>query len=182
MSVVANSGFKIVTPHDEEGKSLLFKTRTECIDGVLPISKGGTGLPELSGSKIIASSSSGSSFEEIEVPVRCLSGLRENIQDRLDSIKSYYITIDSTASTWSDNMIDGVQNGYYKTIAVNGIKESDEPIVCLKTISNDRDGIEQEQYAASCIDIVTTGDDSIIVYCLEELPSVNVLLKLICIG
>ena len=184
-TAVVSSGFKIVTPQGNDGIPLLFRTRTECIEGILPISKGGTGISEITGSKLIASSVSGSSLEEIDIPVSYLSGLTGNIQSILntkeDSIRSYSVNVTSTKSSWTSHTDNGVVQYWSKVIPLSGITENDNPLVSLIPSSSSKDGIVAEQYAFSCMNHLITSNGSITIYCFDDLPSTDFIIQLICV-
>lgn len=176
MCVLVKSGFKFVSPKDGNGTSLMFKTRIECLEGVLPVSKGGTGIHKLVGSKMIASSVDGTTFEEIDVPVEYLSGLKENVQDKLSSIRSYSLTIPTGESNWVSETV-----GYSQTFTVSGILETDNPIIGLQSSSLDNASLFNEQYAYGCIDAVTTGNNTVTIYCFEEIPGTEITISISCI-
>ena len=155
------------------GIPLILKTRTEFIEGILPTTKGGTGLGELVGKRLIASNVDGSSFEEVDILVKHLSGLRENVQDKLDSLRSYTLAV--TTGGWiSDN------NGYYKEFTITGIKSTDNPIVGLIVNSTTSSDVEKEKYAYSCIDKVDTSTDKVVFRCFDEVPTKEITLLFVC--
>lgn len=167
--------FKVTTLMESDTNAPLhIKTRTEFIDGTLGISKGGTGINTLEGKRLIASNIDGTSLEEIDVGLEYFSGLRTNIQDKLDSIRSF--SVDVTVDDWNTD-----SDGYYKEITVNDIKSTDNPIIGLTTKSTSVDGVESEKYAYSCIDKVTVLDNKVIFRCFEEIPTVDISLIFVCV-
>lgn len=184
-TAVLSSGFKIVTPQDKDGTSLLFRTRTDCIDGVLPISKGGTGISEITGSKLIASSVSGSSLEEIDIPVSYLSGLTGNIQSILntkeDSIRSYSVKVTSVASSWTGHTENGTTQYWTKVIPLSGITVNDNPLVTLMPTSSVKSDILAQQDAFGCINHLITSNGSVTIYCFDDLPTIDFTIQLICV-
>lgn len=78
---------KVPTPvnlSDGDNNPISVIAQARDIDGVIPISKGGSGLSKIEGGKLLASSESGAFFEEIDVNPHHLSGITENIQFQLD--------------------------------------------------------------------------------------------------
>lgn len=181
LSAVSSSEFRIVKPQSDDGTPLMIETLAECIVGVIPTSKGGTGLSELEGNKLIASSKDGNFLEEIEVPINHLSGLKENIQSKLDSIRSYTLPITADSSLWNSTVSDDGTTTYFKEFPLEGIKSTDNPIIGLKLSSNTKEGIAKEQYAYSCMSLVNTEDDKLIVYCFDEIPTVDITICLTCV-
>ena len=180
-----SSGFRIVTPQDDKGTPLLCRTRTECIDGVLPVTKGGTGITNIMGSKLIASCADGISLEEIEVPVDYLSGLTGNIQSLLnakaDSIRTFEVPVSNDSNAWT-TVTDSDSNQYKtRSIPVTGILATDNPITGLQVTSTTKTGIESEEFAFSCVDFVETFDESITLYCYGDIPTAAFTMSLTCI-
>lgn len=158
----------------ESGTPLFSKTSTTLIEGVLPSTKGGTGIDELTGSRIIASNVDGTSFEEVDVSIKHLFGLRVNVQDKLDSIRTYITTIAPDDWVFEDTM-------YHKEVSLSGITSNDYPIIGLSIQSSNPTDIESEKYAYSCIDRVSTGTDKVTFYCFYEAPSTEITLTLTCV-
>lgn len=180
-----NSGFRIVTPQDSKGTPLLCRTRTECIDGVLPVTKGGTGITNITGSKLMASCADGISLEEIDVPVNHLSGLRGNIQSLIDgkedAIRTYVVSVSNSSSSWT-SATDSDSTTYYKrTITVNGILSTDNPITGLYLGSSNASGVDSEKIAFGCIDFIETNNNSITLYCYGDKPTSAFQIYLVCI-
>ena len=169
---LANAYF--VVPTDSDGKTLVIKTRAESIEGTLGVSKGGTGISELDGGKLIASNEDGKFFEEVDVPVSAFRGLKGNIQDQINKTRSYLVTIPS--ASW-----ETISDGFKQTVTVNGITENDNPIVGLKPVGTDSITISNEKYAFSCLDKVETINNAIILYCYSEKPTMNITLQLTCV-
>ena len=150
---------KVPTPvnlSDGDNNPISVIAQARDIDGVIPISKGGSGLSKIEGGKLLASSESGAFFEEIDVNPHHLSGITENIQFQLDGFgkqlenvpRLYQVQI--PVGDW-ENVDDG---GLKKTLPVMGIKESDKPIVGLVLSSKDMDVIVNERIAFSNITII----------------------------
>lgn len=180
-----SSGFRIVTPQDDKGTPLLCRTRTECIDGVLPVTKGGTGITNIIGSKLIASCADGISLEEIEVPVDYLSGLTGNIQSLLnakaDSIRTFEVPVSNDSNAWT-TVTDSDSNQYKtRSIPVTGILATDNPITGLQVTSTTKTGIESEEFAFSCVDVVETFNGSIRLNCYGDIPTAAFTMSLTCI-
>lgn len=154
---------------------LMIRTRTELIDGVLPTTKGGTGINKLDGKRLIASNVDGSSLEEVDVLIEHLSGLNTNIQKKLDTIRSYSLPI--TTEDWLTG-----DNGFYKEFELLGIQPTDNPLIGLSTSSSTITDIDNEKYSYSCIDKIDTDTDKIIIHCFEEKPTVNINLSIVCIS
>ena len=163
-----------VTPTNSDGKTLVFKTRTEAIEGTLPISKGGTGITDLDGGKLIASNETGELFEEVDIPVSAFKGLQGNIQDQIDSKRTYTVTVPT--SGWTS-----ITGGFKQTVTVSGITGDDNPLVGLKTTGTNTTTISNEKYAFSCLDRVETTTNAIVLYCYSEKPSINITLQLTCV-
>ena len=164
-----------VTPINSDGKALAIKTRTEGIEGTLSVSKGGTGINELEGGKLIASNENGDFFEEVDVPVSAFKGIRGNIQTQIDSIRSYLVTI--TKNNWTSIS----SGGYKQTITIDGIDVNDNPVVGLKPSGTTYTAIINEQYAFSCIDRLETDTNTIAIYCYNEKPTIDFTIQLSCI-
>lgn len=164
----------IVAPSDSNDNMSLPKTRAECTEGIMPVSKGGTGITELHGNKLIASNTDGSFFEEVDINVSNLSGIKENIQDKLDQIRTFIVSIPSSTN-WTNST-----NKYLAEIPLEGIKSTDNPIVGLMTQSATLSGVDNENYAYSCIDSLTTKDNTIVLTCFEEIPKTSIKLILSC--
>lgn len=181
-SPVLSSEFMIVTPQSDDGTPLMIKTLAECIEGVLPISKGGTGISELEGGNLVASGEDGISLEEVDVPVKHLAGLKENVQKKLDSIRSYIVEINSNG-IWDTNISydDDSESYIEQTIELPGIRETDNPMVGLKNMSTTSNGIKKEQDAYSCIDMLITNNDSVSIRCFGDPPDTNLTLWLTCV-
>lgn len=163
-----------VTPMNSDGKAMLIRTRAEMLEGTLPISKGGTGLSELDGGKLIASSVDGKLFEEVDVNVSLFKGLTGNIQSQLNKSRSYIVSVPS--SGWKT-----ITGGYQQSVTVNGITSSDTPIVGLKPTGTTSATVNNEKYAFSCIDKAETGTNSITLTCYDEKPTANITIQLTCV-
>lgn len=170
----AISGFILANLEESDsGTPLLVKTRPELIDGTMPIGKGGTGIDELRGKRLIASNADGTSFEEVDVLLEYFSGLRTNIQDKLDTLRNFIVNL-STSEWVSDS------NGYYKEIAVENITSADNPFIGLAIQSTTSSEVEKEKYAYSCIDNVTVNDGKVTFRCFDETPSMDISLIFVC--
>lgn len=163
-----------VTPINSDGKTLVIKTRAEVLEGTLAVSKGGTGINELDGGKLIASNEDGKLFEEVDVPVSIFKGLKGNIQEQINKTRSYLATI--PAASWTT-----ISGGFKQTVIVSGITENDNPIVGLKPVGTDSLTISNEKYAFSCLDKVETTNNAIVLYCYNEKPTMNITLQLTCV-
>lgn len=167
-------GFIPVTLQEtESGTPLMLRTRTELIEGVMPASKGGTGIDELQGGRFIASNVDGTALEEVDIPIQYLSGLKTNIQDKLDGLRVYTLVV-TTGSWISDS------NGYYKEFTLTGIKSTDNPIIGLLIQSNTSTEVEKEKYAYSCIDKVDVLDNKVKFRCFDEAPTKEITLNFVC--
>lgn len=164
----------VILQESDYGIPLMLRTRTELIDGTLPISKGGTGISNLQGARLIASNVDGTSFEEVDIPIEYLYGLDSNIQEKLNNLRNYTIVV--TSEDWVPD-----DNGYYKEISLNGIKSTDNPMIGLLIQSDTDTEIEEERYAYSCIDKVEIFDNNIKLYCSDEAPTKNITLRIACV-
>lgn len=165
----------VVLQELDNGKPIMLKTRTELIEGTLPTSKGGTGISKLDGKRLIASNTDGSSLEEVDVLIEHLAGLNTNVQKKLDSIRSYQLSL--STEEWSTDDI-----GYYKEVEVLGILPTDNPLIGLSISSTTTDDIETEKYSYSCIDKIDTDTDKVIIHCFDETPTTDINLVIVCIS
>lgn len=157
-------------------------THTGVLKGVLPVSKGGTGLTELDGGRLLASNEDGTLLEEVDVEVQKLAGLTGNIQTQLNNVASGPRTLLATISssaTWSTNP-NG--DGKVLTIPVTGIRPTDNPVVGLVTSATTDVGLKAERAAYDCIDQITTSNDSITVICFGDTPTTTFSISLHCTG
>jgi hypothetical protein len=150
---------------------------TNMVSGTLPITKGGTGLSNLDGGRLLASNEDGTLLEEIDVGVQLFAGLEGNIQDQLDDTRRYTVKIPT--SGWEENT-DG--EGYYQTISVKGMTENDNPVVGLVSDASTTAALNKERIAYGCIDEIVTGTDKITVYCFTEIPTDPFSISLSCTG
>jgi hypothetical protein len=150
---------------------------TNMVTGTLPTTKGGTGLSSLDGGRLLASNEDGTLLEEIDVDVQKLSGLKGNIQNQLDDTRRYVVSIPTTG--WNENTGG---DGYYQTITVKGMTESDNPIVGLVSSATTADALDAERTAYGCIDSIITAVDKITVYCFSEVPTAPFSISLNCTG
>lgn len=155
------------------GTPLMLRTRTELIEGIMPASKGGTGIDTLQGGRFIASNVDGTSLEEVDIPVQYLSGLKSNVQEKLDGLRAYTLVV-TTGSWVSDS------NGYYKEFTLKGIKSTDNPIIGLLIQSDTSTEVEKEKYAYSCIDKADILDDKVKFRCFDEVPTKEITLNFVC--
>lgn len=155
------------------GTPLMLRTRTELIEGIMPASKGGTGIDTLQGGRFIASNVDGTSLEEVDIPVQYLSGLKSNVQEKLDGLRAYTLVV-TTGSWVSDS------NGYYKEFALEGIKSTDNPIIGLLIQSDTSTEVEKEKYAYSCIDKADILDNKVKFRCFDEVPTKEITLNFVC--
>lgn len=157
-------------------------TNTSMIKGVLPVSKGGTGLNELDGGRLLASNEDGSLLEEVDVDVQDLAGLTGNIQSQLDDLsgapRTLTATIQSSAS-WTENP-DG--DGYVLTLLVEGITSDDNPVVGLVSTATTSAALKTQRAAYDCIDQIITNNGSITIICFEETPTTTFSISLHCTG
>lgn len=158
----------------DNGTPIIIKTKAELIDGIMGLAKGGTGINSLKGKRLIASNADGTSFEEVDVLLEHFSGLHVNIQDKLDSLRSF--SVDVSIDNWVSN-----NNGYSKEVIINGIRLTDNPIIGLITKATSATDVKSEKYAYSCIDKVDINDNSVVIHCFDEIPTVNISLLFICI-
>ena len=157
-------------------------THTGILKGVLPVNKGGTGLTELDGGRLLASNEDGTLLEEVDVDVQDLAGLTGNIQTQLNNVagnsRTLLATINSTA-TWSDNP-DG--DGSILTIPVTGIRAADNPVVGLVSSATTNAGLKAERAAYDCIDQILTNNGSITIICFGDTPTTTFSISLHCTG
>lgn len=158
----------------DNGIPILIRAKAELIDGIMGLAKGGTGIDSLKGKRLIASNTDGTSFEEVDVLLEHLSGLHVNIQDKLDSLRSF--SVDVPTDNWTSD-----SNGYSKEVIVNDIKSTDNPIIGLITRATSATDIKSEKYAYSCIDRVVVNDNSVVFQCFDEIPSTNISLLFVCV-
>ena len=88
-------------------------------------------------------------------------------------IKKYYLNLDTLWETDSDGK-------YYKQIAIDGILETDTPIIDL-ILSDNAETAKAEIDAWSCVSKITTNNGSIKVYCYEEKPKTQIQAQILCI-
>lgn len=150
---------------------------TNMVSGVLPISKGGTGLESLEGGKLLASSEDGSLLEEIDVDVQSFAGLKGNVEDRLNETRRYVVDIPSTG--WSKNTSG---DGYYQTFDVKGMTGNDNPVVGLVSVATTDETLKLERASYGCIDSITTDTDKITVYCFTSVPKNQFTISVNCTG
>ena len=156
-----------VTMTDENGNPMYPKASLRNVRGVLPVSKGGSGINELTGGKLIASSEDGDFMEEIDVDVKTLF-------DKLRSNRTYNVNV--VSSNWVNT-----SDGYENEIVVNGITGEDNPIVSL--IGNtDSANYNLILEAYSNVDKVVTSDNKIVLVAYDSVPTKDFSIKLICVG
>ena len=168
----------LVTMEDDKGQPLYPKTGVGGVVGVLPIRKGGTGIQELIGGKLMASSQDKVSLEEIDVGVEVFSGLRGNIQKQIDKTRTYSLIIPANPNDW-----EALESGGFKqSFRLKGITKADNPIVgFLPTSTNDAE-IKKERIAYGCLSEIITYDDSVDVYCYTTTPTKSFSISLHCTG
>lgn len=88
-------------------------------------------------------------------------------------IKKYYLNLDTLWEADSDGK-------YYKQIAIDGILETDTPIIDL-ILSDNAETAKAEIDAWSCVSKITTNNGSIKVYCYEEKPKTQIQAQILCI-
>ena len=147
------------------------------ISGILPISRGGTGINDLNGGRLIASSEDGTLLEEVDVNVQLLSGLSENIQDQLNKARTVKVNIPTTGWYVSE---DG--DGYYQRFTVEGMTSFENPVVGLASTAATVAALNLERAAYACIDRIATGPGWITVFCLEQIPKTPFSISLHCTG
>jgi hypothetical protein len=155
--------------------------KTNMVTGVLPVAKGGTGIEELTGGKLLASNEDGSLFEEVNVDVQKLSGLSGNIQSQINTLngKSRTLVANVPTTGWVTNTHGA---GYMQTITVNGITVDDNPVVGLVTTASTTNDLKAERMAYACIDKISTDNGSITIECFEKAPTHVFSISLHCIG
>lgn len=165
----------VIAENPETHTQILLKTRSELVEGVFPVKKGGTGIDSVVGGKLIASNTDGSALEEVDIEVSHFSRLKGNIQDQLDRVRNYTLVVPTTG--WE------LSNGIYsQTFTIKGILESDNPTVGLISTSTDNEQILLEQAAYCCIDVIITNNNSITIYCYNDTPSTEFSININCIG
>lgn len=154
---------------------------TNMISGVLPTTKGGTGINELTGGKLLASNVDGSRLEEINVDVQKLSGLNGNIQEQLTSLdtKSKTLVVNVPVTGWESNTDS---DGYVQTLSVPGITVNDNPVVGLVSTATTASDLKAERMAYACIDRISTANESITIECFENVPTHVFSISLHCTG
>jgi hypothetical protein len=150
---------------------------TNMVSGVLPISKGGTGLESLEGGKLLASNEDGSLLEEIDVNVQSFAGLKGNVENRLNETRRYVVDIPSTG--WKENESG---DGYYQTFDVKGMTGNDNPVVGLVSVATTDETLKLERTSYGCIDNITTDTDKITVYCFTSVPTNLITISVNCTG
>lgn len=168
----------LVTMEDNNGQPLYPKTSTSGVVGVLPIRKGGTGIQELTGGKLMASSQDKVSLEEIDVGVEAFAGLKGNIQKQFDKTRTYSVTIPANSNDWETLESGGYKQSFY----VTGITAADNPIVGFLPTSTDEAEIKKERIAYGCISDIITKDGSIEIYCYDTIPTKSLSISLHCTG
>lgn len=105
-----------------DGKKILPETKFEHVKGTLPVKKGGTGITDLSGGKLIASANHGKFLEEIDVPVEIFKDvnrvvnnfdnlvnntnkIENNLKSQFDLVKGNRIVLDNTSEGKISNVI-----------------------------------------------------------------------------
>ena len=129
---------------DDNGNPLHPRVFLGNVCGTLPVSKGGTGINKLTGSKLIASSESGDFFEEIDIDVKSIS-------ERLHALRTYDVDVD--VNNWISS-----SDGYINEIPVAGITGEDNPIVSLLAKSDEYYislATEVSTYAKSAYESIT---------------------------
>lgn len=168
----------LVTMEDDKGQPMYPKTSMGGVVGVLPIRKGGTGIQELVGGKLMASSQDKVSLEEIDVGVDMFAGLKENIQKQFDKTRTYALTIPSSPNDW-ETLESG---GFKQSFNLIGITAKDNPIVGFLPTSTDVDEIKEERIAYGCLSEIITRDGTVDVYCYGSTPAKSFSISLHCTG
>lgn len=105
------------------------------------------------------------------------ANVQKILATHLANSKTYSVLVSNIdPSSWNTETV-----GFSRTVTVNGIRSTDNPIIGLKIRSTTKKNIEAEKYAYSCIDSIVTGDDSITLYCFEEIPITDITLLLSCV-
>ncbi len=138
---------------------------TNTLTGVLPVGKGGTGLSELDGGKLLASNENGTLLEEIDVDVQVFNGLKGNIQTQLDE-KSRKYMLDVPTSGWTKS-----GDNYVQTFPLKGITDKDNPVIGLNPKATTASDLEAEKMAYELLDAATTAMDSITLTCFTSIPT-----------
>lgn len=168
----------LVTMEDDKGQPMYPRTSTGGVVGVLPIRKGGTGIQELIGGKLMASSQDKVSLEEIDVGVEVFAGLKENIQKQFDKTRTYTLDIPSNQNDWEKLESGGYKQSFY----IKGITAQDNPIVgFLPTSTNDAE-IKEERIAYGCLSEIITRDGLVDIYCYDTTPTKSFSISLHCTG
>lgn len=149
---------------------------TNTISGVLPVGKGGTGLSELDGGKLLASNEKGTSLEEIDVNVQVFKGLQGNIQDQLD-LKARQFVLNVPTSGWAKS-----GNSYVQTFSLEGITSNDKPVVCLLSTATTASELKAEKLAYEHLDTVSAENNSITLTCFTSAPTKAFSISIICPG
>jgi hypothetical protein len=177
-SQAANSGLPIMSiPVVEIDGTLYPIILTNMVSGVLPISKGGTGLTSLDGGRLLASNEDGTLLEEIDVNVQSFAGLRGNIEDRLSKTRRY--VVDIPTSGWTKNPSG---DGYYQSFAVDGMTGSDNPVVGLVSSATTDEALRLERVSYGYMDSIITDKNKITVYCFTEVPTNPFSISVNCTG
>lgn len=168
----------LVTMEDNNGTPLYPRTSTGGVVGVLPIRKGGTGIQELAGGKLMASGKDKISLEEIEVGVEVFAGLKENIQKQFDKTRTYSLNIPANSNDWETLESGGYKQSFY----ISGITAVDNPIVGFLPTSTDEAEIKKERIAYGCLSEIITKDGLVEIYCYDAIPTKSFSISLHCTG
>lgn len=149
---------------------------TNTISGVLPVGKGGTGLSELDGGKLLASNEKGASLEEIDVNVQVFKGLKGNIQNQIDAkAKRYMLNIPTSGWVKSGDV-------YTQTFPLEGITANDNPVIGLIPVATTASALKDEKLSYECLDTATTTNGSITFSCFTSAPTKAFSVSIICAG
>lgn len=168
----------VIVKDESSGKKVYTKTHADLIDGILGTHSGGTGIDELTGGKLIASSADAKSLEEIDVNLTYLTKLEGNIQEQLDIAKSRRYTITVPITGW----VTLESGGYNKDITIQGILDTDNPLVNLVYSGTTTESMTADDEAYGCLSRITTTTNKITLYCNGELPKQEVSISLLCTG
>lgn len=152
---------------------------TYVINGIIPISRGGTGIRELTGgNKFITSNVDGKLMEEVDFSLSDYEADKNTLKRLIAKNRFYEALV--LKDEFGENSISG--EGYAQTISVPGITEDDNPIIGLLTTATTTTALTREREAYSCIDNVLIRNNEIIVICLSKLPTKSIIIGLNCIS
>ena len=102
----------------------------------------------------------------------------DNVQE---IIKNIDIALDDCETTLTTTIIaknfTSVNDHYEQKIMIDGVKETDNPIVGL-LMSGTVDDINEQMDSWGCIQRITCGSGFITVYCYDDLPEIDITVQI----